>query len=349
MSEATYRIVVYDDDPQQLPMRRHVIRVAQRDAGALAGPYADAEVVGCTFRREVLEAIEGARHSIAFVDLESRTGDMSGARLIRTLADDPALSARVDVVAMTAHNSFEILAAFGRDVVAVLQTTSEDLGTDAAEALTHAADPDRAGRRAFPRAQTPGSVQELVGVRFHEHFGFDPRPGDLLVAGNLAQGVPDSVTNHELQSIDGARSAVAHFKRAVKEARGVPVDLVAPLAISFLRGVVRESLDEPVRAGTIELAASVVGDPEVAELARLSEQDLQLVLRTARVWEQEMEQLDARDQAGRQLRVQPTLKLACPDEAERARLLVALHVLADVASEPVPARLTRRRTSPESP
>lgn len=330
-------IAVYDDDPQQLPMRLHVIRVAQRDAADDIGAYGGCPVVGCTRRSELIAVIERSGRVIAFIDLESRLGDMSGARLIRSLAGDPDLGRSADLVAMTAHNSFEILVALGNDVVGVLQTTGEDLGADAAAALRHAADEQRVGRRAFPRAHTPASVQAGVAARFREHFGFDPRPGDLLVAGNLAQGVSDSVTNGELAGIEGARSAVAHFKRAVKDARGVPVDLVVDLAQAFLRGTIRESLDEPVRAGTIELAINAVHDPEVRQQARLSEGDIELVLRVVSAWDAELQQLDARDQARRHLRVEPTLRRACPDEAERARLVFALHVLADIASEPVPS------------
>ncbi|MBJ7469880.1 MAG: hypothetical protein JHD16_01195 [Solirubrobacteraceae bacterium] len=334
-AEPRVAIVVYDDDPQQLPLRRHLLLSAQRAVGADLGRYAGCEVVDCSSRTEVLTVVEHVDHAVAFIDLESRTGQMRGARLLRTIDDDPRLRARCTPVAMTAHNCFAVLAELGTCVTAVLQTTGEDLHGDACEALRHVTDPEAGGRRrAFPRAQTPVEVDRSIKHRFVEHFGFEPRPGDLYIVGNLAQGVSDSITNRELKDISGARSAVAHFKRAVKEARGVPVDLVVPLAQGFLAGCVRDTLTEPVRAGTVDLAVSALADERLLELARISDADIALVRRCGRVWHRALGALDSRDQAGRQLQVSRVLEASAPDDAERVRLLFLLHVLADLAHEP---------------
>ncbi len=343
--EPRVAIVVYDDDPQQLPLRRHLLLSAQRLVGADLGRYATCEVVDCSSRTEVLTVVEHVDHAVAFIDLESRTGQMRGARLLRTIDDDPRLRARCTPVAMTAHNCFAVLAELGTCVTAVLQTTGEDLHGDACEALRHVTDPELGGRRrAFPRAQTPAEVDRAIKHRFVEHFGFEPRPGDLYIVGNLAQGVSDSITNRELKEIHGARSAVAHFKRAVKEQRGVPVDLVVPLAQGFLAGCVRDTLTEPVRAGTVDLAVSALADERLLELARISDADIALVRRCGRVWHRALGALDSRDQAGRQLQVARVLEASAPDDAERVRLLFLLHVLADLAHEPsqqASAALTR--------
>lgn len=332
--EARVAIVVYDDDPQQLPMRRHLLLSAQRSVGAQLGRFGSCEVVDCSSRTEVLTVVEHVDHAVAFIDLESRTGQMRGARLLRTIDDVAALRARCTPVAMTAHNCFAVLAELGTCVAAVLQTTGEDVHADACEALRHVTDPESVGRRAFPRAQTPAEVDRAVDHRFVQHFGFSARPGDLYIVGNLAQGVSDSITNRELKDIVGARSAVAHFKRAVKEARGVPVDLVVPLAQGFLSGCIRDTLTEPVRAGTIDLAVAALAEDRLLDLARMTDQDIALVRRCGRVWHRALAALDSRDQSGRQIQVARVLAAAAPDDAERVRLLFLLHVLADLAHEP---------------
>lgn len=327
-------IVVYDDDPQQLPMRRHLLLSAQREAADDLGAFGTCEVVDCSSRTEVITVLEHVDRAIAFIDLESRTGQMRGARLLRTIDDDPRLRDRCMPVAMTAHNCFAVLAELGTCVAAVLQTTGEDLHADACDCLRHVTDPEARGRRAFPTAQTPAAVDRNVLHRFIEHFGFTPRPGDVYIVGNLALGISDSITNRELRDVEGARSAVAHFKRAVKEARGVPVDLVVPLAHGFLSGCVRDTLTEPVRAGTLDLAVATLAEPALLELARITETDISLVRRCGRVWHRALAVLDSRDQAGRQTQVARVLEAAAPDDAERVRLLFLLHVLADLAHEP---------------
>ncbi len=330
-------IVVYDDDLQQLSLRRQVLLAAQARAGERLGEFAGCEVVDCSSRAEVLTLIEHLDHALLFVDLESRTGQLRGARLLRTIAEVPVLRSRSTSVAMTAHNCFAVLAGLGPWVSGVLQTTGEDLGQDAQDALEHAASQEsRQRRRAFPRAQTPAEVRFAIRHRFLEHFGFDARPGDLQIVTNLAQGVSDSITNRELGEIEGARSAVAHFKRAVKEARGVPIDLVVPLAQSFVAGCVRESLDEPTRAGTLDLAVAALADDATLDLARISDDDIALVRRCGRVWNVALSNLDPRDQTGRQTRVERVLCTAAKSEAERERLRFVLHLLADLAHEPAP-------------
>ncbi len=330
-------IVVYDDDQQQLSLRRHILLAAQQQAGDALGLYADCEVVDCGTRAEVLTLVEHLDHSLLFIDLESRTGQLRGARLLRTIAETPHLAARSTSVAMTAHNSFTVLVGLKYAVAGVLQTTGEDLGHDAREALLHVAAPEtRSRRRAFPRALTASEVRGGVRLRFIEHFGFEPRTGDVHIVANLAQGVSDSVTNRELKEIDGARSAVAHFKRAVKDARGVPIDLVVPLAQSYLAGCVRETLDEPTRAGTLDLATATLADRQALDLARISDDDVALVRRCGRVWHHAQTQLDPRDQAGRQVRVERVIEATCPDETERERLRFLVHLLADLAHEPAP-------------
>lgn len=329
-------IIVYDDDPQQLPMRRHLLMAAQRSTRHDLGDFGDCEVVDCSSKAEVLSVLEHVTRAVAFIDLESRTGQLRGARLLRTIDDDPALRTRCIPVAMTAHNSFAVLAELGSCVQAVLQTTSEDLFSDAVGALRHVCDPDARGRRAFPPAITPVSVDAAVRHRFVEHFGFEPRAGDLYIVANLAHGVSDSITNRELKEIEGARSAVAHFKRAVKEARGVPVDLVVPLAQSFVAGAVRNTLTEQVRAGTLDLAVAALAEPDQLTAARITENDISLVRRCGRVWHRALAEIDSRDQTGRQLQVERVLRVAAPDAAERIRLVFVLHVLADLAHEPSP-------------
>lgn len=270
--QRTDLILVWCDDPAQLPMRVAVVRAAARELPA----YRDTVVEGAPQRSELLTCVATLdRPCVLVLGLGGRTGALKGMRMLRTIRWHPRLSARCLAVALTSHRSEGVRSALDGLACAMVASTSPDVLEHLAAALDHATPlgpGDPGPCRAFPDALSHHEWEAMHLHAFVESFGIRPRLGDLLIVGNIARRVPDSVTDRQLADLGPyARGGVRAFKRAVEHARGVAYSDVDEMASNFVHRLVQWQAEDRPSVVEVESALRAIARPEMRRASYLTD------------------------------------------------------------------------------
>lgn len=252
------RVIIFDDEPYQLELRRlqaeaMLGKLARRGAISFDESYnPDDQVVACTQRVAVLELLAEDPDVLLLADMtaDSRgphAGNI-GARLVRAVAQHPSTAQTTRRVMWSKHNVSGITDDLRRwtHAFALYDMQGED---DLADAVLHAyGTEDQPWTRPleFPAARTPERWSDDVRAIIEELVD-EPLEGDDLIAVRLGQRVPRAEINLALDRMQGDhRPSVQDFLDQVRRDRR-------------LRSI--EDAEDLVRLRIAPLAADQVPDP----------------------------------------------------------------------------------------
>lgn len=274
---ATHDILVYDDDALRGNLETRC-KIANDALDMLRGSLPDddpiveltrgAEIAGFGTREDLLQAIERRNKSdwaIALIDLQDADGSMRGARIIRTIRDNPELRLRCMPVALTVHANPAMQRALRPWAFALVAMGSTRSAAHLSDALV-----DLYGRQ--PSAEAPGcspypeadepDASRAYAENFYRRFKVHPRLGDDLVISHIDRDIPGTVTDARLHAQSAAsggqwRRSVADFKDEVAHANDWGTASVARMVRAFLADMVRLDFDDPINPQEINTAGGL--------------------------------------------------------------------------------------------
>ena len=282
------RIYLYDDDPYERQVRRKDLeRALQMIVTAALAMETHAvnvlpSIVDTGSRQELFDMLDAEQHACLVVaDLQSRSRDdvgWIGARVLRSIAEDPVLNARCWRIALSKFASAEIASELEGHAHAMVHDDVRSVERHLARAIHTVTRYEPAKTTAITQHPATKDQTDWGGAlreRVEQLVGADTKRGDEFILQKLIKNVPANVIDGELRrelateggDVGDRRTKVNDFLQAIKGHRGEPTTGgVHRLIAETTADLPARTIHQPLHADAVERASGVL--TEVLPFAR---------------------------------------------------------------------------------